>query len=177
MKLSSLSVLALAAVSFGCSDTSVTRLGPAYPAKQDGCALEIFPATVPPYPYVDIASARALCWRDRSVCIDRLRREACATGADTIYAFSEAIDKGTALSATFARRMPRQPAAAAPVPAPAAAAPMPALGAAGADACNPICSPGFACKVGVCEPQCNPACEAGEICTRKRVCEPATPAK
>jgi len=42
-------------------------------------------------------------------------------------------------------------------------------------ACNPICSPGFACQAGRCVPQCNPPCESGEICNRQRVCEPAAP--
>jgi hypothetical protein len=43
-------------------------------------------------------------------------------------------------------------------------------------ACDPPCSPGFACKGGACTPVCNPACEAGEVCTRRRTCEPAAPA-
>jgi len=42
-------------------------------------------------------------------------------------------------------------------------------------ACDPPCSPGFACRAGVCTPVCNPACEAGEVCTRRRTCEPVAP--
>jgi len=42
--------------------------------------------------------------------------------------------------------------------------------------CDPPCSPGFACKGGLCTPECNPACEAGEVCTRRRTCEPVAPA-
>jgi hypothetical protein len=52
---------------------------------------------------------------------------------------------------------------------PAAAPPPPGV-------CDPPCSPGFACKGGVCTPVCNPACEAGEVCSRRRTCEPAAPA-
>ena len=51
-----------------------------------------------------------------------------------------------------------------------AAPEVPARGA--ADACQPICSPGFACQGGRCIPQCNPPCEGGEMCSRKRLCEP-----
>ena len=51
-----------------------------------------------------------------------------------------------------------------------AAPEVPAGGA--ANACQPICSPGFACQGGQCIPQCNPPCAEGEICNRQRVCEP-----
>lgn len=42
--------------------------------------------------------------------------------------------------------------------------------------CDPPCSPGFGCKAGTCVPICNPPCEAGEVCTRRRTCEPTGPA-
>jgi len=42
-------------------------------------------------------------------------------------------------------------------------------------ACDPPCSPGYACEVGVCRALCNPACSAGQICRVDRVCVPATP--
>jgi hypothetical protein len=38
--------------------------------------------------------------------------------------------------------------------------------------CDPPCSPGFACHEGACIPVCNPPCEASEVCTRRRTCEP-----
>ena len=41
--------------------------------------------------------------------------------------------------------------------------------------CDPPCSPGFACRGGVCTPVCNPPCEAGEVCSRRRACEPVAP--
>ncbi len=36
--------------------------------------------------------------------------------------------------------------------------------------CDPICSPGFACTSGKCVPQCNPACDAHEVCGSDRLC-------
>ena len=41
-----------------------------------------------------------------------------------------------------------------------------------ADACNPICSPGFSCNAGTCIPQCNPACGEAETCGNDRLCHP-----
>jgi hypothetical protein len=78
----------------------------------------------------------------------------------------------TMISATLARRVkPKKVAEESDESEPVESA-KPA--AAKSDGCDPPCSPGFACKANVCEPVCNPACEKGEICTRKRVCEPKT---
>jgi hypothetical protein len=43
----------------------------------------------------------------------------------------------------------------------------------GAETCQPICSPGFACNAGTCVPQCNPACGGDETCGNDRLCHPA----
>jgi hypothetical protein len=42
-----------------------------------------------------------------------------------------------------------------------------------AEACNPICSPGFSCNAGTCMPQCNPACTEDETCGHDRLCHPS----
>jgi hypothetical protein len=155
-------VLGLALFAASCTNGEATRIGPKYPSKPAGCKVDVYPATKPPYPIENLASARATCV-DRSSCIDRLREDACKYGADAIYGFSEGVQgMATLVSATFARKTGE-----APPPGWSAAPEAPA------GDCSPPCSPGFACKAGVCEPQCNPACEKGEICTRKRVCEPA----
>jgi hypothetical protein len=50
---------------------------------------------------------------------------------------------------------------------------VPGTGAPAAEACTPICSPGFACVRHQCIPECNPACAPTEICNGHRTCEPA----
>jgi hypothetical protein len=104
----------------------------------------------------------------RNACIDELRKQACASGADTVFGFQEGVQgEYTLIAATLAARTGERPAQSAP-------AKRPAVGSMTEDeGCSPICSPGFACKAGVCIPQCNPPCDPGTVCTRKRVCEPA----
>jgi hypothetical protein len=154
---------ALAVVAFSCTAADVTPIGPKYPAKPEGCPVEVFPATEPTYSYENIASVRVGCDFGRSRCIDRLREEACKLGADTVYRFAEGMTPtATVITATVARKTGE--AVKSPTVPPAAAP---------SEACTPPCSPGFACRAGACEPQCNPACDKGEVCTRKRVCEPA----
>jgi hypothetical protein len=36
--------------------------------------------------------------------------------------------------------------------------------------CDPPCSPGYACNVGVCLAVCNPPCAVGQICRQDRTC-------
>jgi hypothetical protein len=48
---------------------------------------------------------------------------------------------------------------------PAAAAKAPRV-----DACDPPCSPGYACKSGVCTALCNPPCDQGMVCRQDRTC-------
>src|SRR5690606_16748028 len=40
--------------------------------------------------------------------------------------------------------------------------PLPPVAA--ADACNPPCSPGYACEAGACMAVCNPSCSSGFVC-------------
>jgi len=160
--------VAVAVLAGACVDSEVTQIGAQRPSRPPGCPVEIFPSTTPPYPFAEVASARAKCHftYGRTACIDELRRQACVAGADTVFGFSEGVrGEFTMISATLAARTgaaPSPPVAAARPPGPPP----------GVD-CNPICSPGFACSAGQCVPQCNPPCEAGEVCSRKRTCEPA----
>ena len=149
------------------STTSVTAIGPQRASRPEGCPIDRFPTKPPPYAFTPIAKVRTECDPvRRQMCIDQLRREACRAGADAVIGFKESMDQDSVsmfIDATFVVK--GTGAAEAPA-APAAAAPAPG-------GCDPICSPGFACQGGTCVPQCNPPCEAGEICSRKRVCEPA----
>jgi hypothetical protein len=156
-------VVAAALLSGACVGSEATPIGPRRPSRPPGCAVEILPGTPVSGEYTAVASARAQCagGSGRNACMAELRRQACLMGADVAMAFSESVSDGmTYIAATLAVRAPS-----APRPATSAATP-------GED-CNPICSPGFACRAGQCIPQCNPPCEAGEVCTRKRICEAA----
>jgi hypothetical protein len=42
-----------------------------------------------------------------------------------------------------------------------------------AAACEPPCSPGYACESGACVAQCNPPCAANETCRQDRTCAAA----
>ena len=153
-------------LALGCVSAEVTPIGPSRPAREAGCPVQLFPSSRPTYEYVDIASVRAECHNgsSRTACIDELRAQACAAGGDTVYAFSEGYRaEYTLISATIAYRNDST----ATGIAASGRAPV-----AEAHSCTPICSPGFACTSGVCIPQCNPACEAGEVCTRRRICAP-----
>jgi len=157
-----------------CVSSEVTPTGPAPPSRVDDCTVEVFVATRPTYPAIDVAAARVECHKlgGRHKCMTELRREACRAGADTIYSVVETAGRDhTYVTATLALRdrsirVSRTPAAEVTATQPPAVA--------GPErACDPICSPGFACVAGQCAPQCNPPCEAGETCSRKRVCEAA----
>jgi hypothetical protein len=116
-----------------------------------------------PYPHQDIARAKTECpdhMADEELCFDSMRRKACLAGADTIYGIAETREGGGGyLNAIFARSLPG------PIDSAISGAPA-------ERACDPICSPGFACERGTCLPQCNPKCAADELCTRQRLCAP-----
>jgi hypothetical protein len=165
-------VAAAALLLAGCVGSEVTQIGPRRPGRARNCKVQTFPSTRPPYPFSEVASARAQCHyaMGRGACIDELREQACAAGADTVFGFSEGMSgEMTFISATFAVRTADAPPVVARGGQPAAAAATPHDSA----TCTPICSPGFACQQGTCIPQCNPACEAGEVCNRTRQCQPA----
>lgn len=144
-----------------CVYTQVTPLAPQRPSRPEGCFLDLFQGKAqPPYPATLIARARTECDPvRRNTCTEQLRSAACKAGADAIVGMTESLFEYTMfVDATFVAKD-------VPPPEPAA---RPAE-----SACEPICSPGFACEAGQCLPQCNPPCAAGEICNRKRLCEPA----
>ena len=58
--------------------------GPAPPSRVDDCTVEVFVATRPTYPAIDVAAAHVECHKlgGRHKCMTELRREACRAGAD-----------------------------------------------------------------------------------------------
>jgi hypothetical protein len=156
-----------------CAGVEVTQIGPKRVSRADDCDIEVFFSTPPPYPVADIASGRAMCQvlSGRTACMEELRKAACRVGAHAMYGFSEAIRADfNYVSATFGIHdaiVTHRPIPDAPARTPAD----PVVD--GGPACDPICSPGFTCREAQCVPQCNPPCESGEVCSRKRVCEPA----
>jgi hypothetical protein len=143
--------------------TEVKYVGPFQTARPFDCRMQMMFGPLP-YPHQDIARAKTECpdHRDNEeLCFDSMRREACLVGADIVYGIAETREGGVGyLDATFARTLPG------PIDG-ATSSPAPHL------ACDPICSPGFACERGTCLPRCNPTCATDAICTRQRVCAPA----
>ena len=154
-----LAVLAGAVLAGACVQSQVTPIGPRRPSRPEGCAVDLYPTASPPYQYTPIARVRTECDPvRRNTCVDQLRSEACLAGADAIVGFKESTSETSMfIDATFIVK------GLAPPDVPAGAA---------ASACEPICSPGFACRGGHCIAQCNPPCEVGETCNLKRLCEP-----
>jgi hypothetical protein len=152
-------VAATALLAGAClANSLVTPIGARRPSRPAGCTLDLYPTKSPPYPYTPIATVRTGCDPvRRNTCVEQLRAEACLAGADGIVGFKESRSEfDMFIDATLIVKGVAAPGA-------------PAGGA--ANACEPICSPGFACQGGHCIPQCNPPCEAAEICNRQRVCE------
>jgi len=156
-----------------CASTELAPSGPRRPPLPESCPVQLFPATRPSFPTVDLSSVRAVCNRalGRAACLDKLHRLTCGAGGDTAYGFKEGINPdgaGMFISATAAVRSD--------VPPPSSSAPPTTPPGEAPAGCTPICSPGFACQAGQCVPQCNPACEPSEICNRHRTCEPGAAA-
>ena len=147
--------------------TEVVRVGTFLPARGFDCPVQILFGPMP-FPHRDVARAQTTCpdhMSSEEACYDDMRRQACLAGADTIYGIAEGSVNGSwTVSATFARSLMVAP--------DSGAAPLPSDGGGG---CDPLCSPGFTCRAGACLPQCNPACQANEVCSRQRTCEPAKP--
>lgn len=136
-----------------CTVTQVMPLSYQRPKRPEGCTMDFFPNSRPPYPYTPIAKARTECDPvRRHMCREQLHSEACRAGADAVIDLKESMgadSEAMFIDATFVvKGVVVQ--------------------------CFPICSPGFECEGGQCIPQCNPACQTGEICNRKRMCEPTT---
>jgi hypothetical protein len=101
-------VVAVALIAGGggaCIDAEVTRIGPRRPALAAGCAVDVHPDGRPTYPVTDVASADVSCTGGREACVAELRKQACAVGADSAYAFSERKEAGfTHVTATLGVR-------------------------------------------------------------------------
>jgi hypothetical protein len=143
--------------------TEVKYVGPLQTARPLDCRMQMIFGPLP-YPHQDLAWARTECpyhVDDEELCFDSIRGKACLVGADTVYGIAETRAGGVSyLNSTFARILPG------PIGRAAAGPPVARL------ACDPICSPGFACAEGRCVPQCNPMCAVDEICTPERLCAP-----
>jgi hypothetical protein len=142
--------------------TEVKYVGPFQTARPFDCRMQVLFGPLP-YPHQDVARARTECpdhMATEELCFDSMRSKACLAGADVVYGIAETREGEVRyLNATFARSLPGS------IDSAISTAP-------GERACDPICSPGFACQRGACLPQCNPTCAADEICTRQRLCSP-----
>jgi len=97
--------IALALLAAACVDIEVQRIGPDRPSKPPGCAVEVLPDAKPAYEFVDVATGTVSCARKRDKCIEELRKQACAVGADAVYGFSESTESMyTHITARFAAR-------------------------------------------------------------------------
>ncbi len=128
--------LGLAALA-GCFSrtTDVTLYRSQLPSLPQNCAVSILPRPTPDYPVEDLARISVdFTPGGRDVAMNRLRREVCYYGGDTLYAINETQQNAGVykLAATVARRPPGSPppSPSAQLPsaptAPPAAAPAPA---------------------------------------------------
>jgi hypothetical protein len=88
-----------------CAMSSVTPIGPAYPPRPDDCKVRVFPSTTPSYTWEDVATTQVKCPMNRTLCIRQLEKNACRSGADTVYGFHEGMQGDfVVISATIAKR-------------------------------------------------------------------------
>jgi hypothetical protein len=101
-------VMFVALAASACVDIELQRIGPDRPSRPPGCAVELLPDAKPAYDFVDVASGTVSCARKRERCIEELRKQACAVGADAVYGFSERTESMyTHITARFAARRGR----------------------------------------------------------------------
>ena len=99
--------IALAMLAAACVDIEVQRIGPDRPSKPPGCAVELLPNAKPAFEFEDVATGTVSCARQRDKCLDELRKQACAVGADAVYGFTESTESMyTHITARFAARKP-----------------------------------------------------------------------
>jgi hypothetical protein len=100
-------VAAALALGGACVDIELQQIGPSRPSRPPGCAVELFPEGRPGYPSVDVASGTVSCAKKRERCLDELRKQACAVGADAVYGFNERTESiYIHITARFAARTP-----------------------------------------------------------------------
>jgi hypothetical protein len=159
-----------------CVNSEVTYTGKnTYPARAEGCSVNIFPSTTPDYGWEDLATVRSSCSLGRSDCIEELKRKTCELGGDTLYGFKDGmVGDVSVVIGTVALKTgeaQKKVGETAPKQEPAAPAPAPV-----AVQCSPPCSPGYECQGTTCIALCNPACGPGMTCNQQRMCEPTTQA-
>lgn len=99
-----LALVALVMMS-ACVDIELQRIGPDRPSLPPGCLVQLIPQGKPAYPFVDVASGTVSCARKRERCIDEMRKQACAVGADAVYGFEERTESMYIhITATYAAR-------------------------------------------------------------------------
>jgi hypothetical protein len=82
-------------------------IGAARPARPTGCAVDLRPAerALPDGEFTDVAAVTVSCLGGRPSSLVQIRKQACAVGADTVYAFSESDGGGfTNIEARYAVR-------------------------------------------------------------------------
>jgi hypothetical protein len=100
-------VLALVLLAGACTDVELRLIGGGRPARPTGCAVDLRPAerALPDGEFTDVAAGTVSCFGNRSTCLEQVRKQACAVGADTVYAFSESESGGfTNVEARYAAR-------------------------------------------------------------------------
>jgi hypothetical protein len=101
------SAVAVVLLAAACTDVQLRLVGPSYPARPTGCAVDVRggETTLPDGAFVDIASGTVSCLGGRDRCVEEIRKQACAIGADVVYAFSESSGGGfTNVEARYAAR-------------------------------------------------------------------------
>ncbi len=175
----SLSFLFASLFVLGCVKSEVTTIGDPMPPLAEGCPVAVFPATTPNYQWKDIASAQATCsnMAGRTTCIERLKKDTCEAGGDTLYGFVEGRQRDAIIvTATIAHRTGAPVAVSGPTPPGSPATPPAGQPQLAAETCSPPCSPGYQCQATTCVAQCNPTCSAGSHCANDRTCQPDKPA-
>jgi hypothetical protein len=103
----SASALALVLLVGACTDVQLGLIGARRPARPEGCAVDLRPSerALPEGEFTDVAAGTVSCFDDRPRCLEQVRKQACAVGADTVYAFTESEGGGfTNIEARYAAR-------------------------------------------------------------------------
>ena len=99
--------VALVLLAGACTDAQLRLVGAGRPARPEGCAVDLRPTerTLPEAEFTDVAAGTVSCFGGRPRCLEQIRKQACAIGADTVYAFTESEGGGfTNVEARYAAR-------------------------------------------------------------------------
>ena len=124
---------------------------PSGTSRPEGCEIDLFPSSSPPYAWIDVAILRSSCnsTAGRGACIERLKAEACRLGGDALNDFEETAAGGhTKIAATVAAKDKNAPPAWEPRRSRCQGDTSPP--------CASPCSGGFECDRGTCIPLCGP---------------------